>query len=197
MKHQEHIVCIKSNILSPNENGMASYTLSLADLMLGQRKTLENDEDFRQVLPITIFTHKGKIWAYKRTPKGGEARLHDKIAVAVGGHWDIADLIITEGVIDLESSLHAAVSREIEEEVDITSSIVNRYQLKNIICASDTEVDKVHAGFVTIVELDGEGITSSEDQLEAVGFVHPSELLGGDYDLETWARIICEILISE
>jgi len=193
-KHQEHIICVKASLFNERAHGFADYELKLGDLMLGQRAALENDEDFRQVLPISVFTHNGKVWAYTRTPKGGESRLHNKVSVAVGGHWDLADLVVTEGVIDLEASLQTAIDRELEEEVTLTSNVVKSTKLTKIICADDTPVDRVHLAMIWIHELDGEGITPSEDQLETVGFVTPEELLGGDHNIEVWARLIGQIL---
>lgn len=193
-KHQEHIVCIKSDRVKHREHGFVDYKLNSQDLMLGQRAVLENDDDFRQLLPISIFTHKGKVWAYERTSKGGESRLHNKIAVAVGGHWDLADLVVKDSVINLEESLAQATARELEEEVKLSSNIIKTYELEKKVCADDTEVDRVHIAVVYVHELDGEGIESAEDQLKTVGFVTPKELLVGDYNLEAWARIICEIL---
>ena len=73
-KHQEHIVCIKSEKVQHRKNGFVDYNLNNQDLMLGQRFALESDEDFRQLLPISIFTYNGKVWAYERTSKGGESR---------------------------------------------------------------------------------------------------------------------------
>ncbi len=194
MKHQEHIVCIKSSHVKHRECGFVGYDLALKDLMLGQRATLENDDDFRQVLPISIFTCKGKVWAYERTSKGGESRLHNKVAVAVGGHWDMADIIIKDGVIDLDASLKNAVARELEEEIVLTSKILCTERLTKMICADETEVDRVHLGMVWMHELDGEGIESAEDQLKTIGFVTPDDLLHGDYNTEVWAKIICRIL---
>ena len=197
MKHQEHIVCIKSSKVKHREHGFVDYKLTIQDLMLGQRAMLEQDDEFRQVLPISIFTHKGKVWAYERTSKGGEDRLHNKVAVAVGGHWDMADLLLVDGVIDLEKSLEAAMERELREEVKLTSSIVKSYKLDDMICADDTEVDRLHIAMIHVHELDGEGLDSAEDQLKTIGFIDPQELLSGDYNIEVWARIICEILVKE
>ena len=196
MKHQEHIVCVKSSLFNKRENGLVDYTLKVSDLMLGQRAVLENDVDFRQVLPISIFMNNGKIWAYERTPKGGESRLHNKVSVAVGGHWDMDDIVTSDGVIDVNGSFAKAMDREIEEEISLTSKIIKTYQLPKVICADDTEVDRLHIAIVYVHELDGEGIDSSEDQLKTTGLLSPKELLEGDYNLESWARIICEILTS-
>ena len=196
MKHLEHIVCIKSDKVKNREYGFVEYELNIADLMLGQRAVLEKDDDFRQVLPISIFTCNGKVWVYTRTSKGGEARLHNKVATCVGGHWDMNDIVLTDGVIDLEASLKKAVDRELEEEVKVTANIVKTYKLPKMICCDDSEVDRVHTAIVWVHELDGEGVSSVEDQLETVGFVSPEDLLNGDYNLENWARITCEILLS-
>jgi predicted NUDIX family phosphoesterase len=197
LKHQEHIVCVKSSIVAHHQDGFVEYDLKLEDIMLGQRAVLEQDYDFRQVLPVSIFTHNNKVWAYERTSKGGESRLHNKIAVAVGGHWDMADLALKDGVIDLEESLSSAMQRELEEEVNLRSNVLSTKVLRNKICCSETDVDKVHMAIVYLHELDGELIESAEDQLKNVGFIAPAELLNGDYNLETWARIVCEILVKE
>ena len=195
-KHQEHIVCIKSDKVKNRQHGFVEYELNNADLMIGQRASLEQDDDFRQLLPISIFTYQGKVWAYERTSKGGESRLHNKIAVAVGGHWDLGDLIFENSIIDLKKSLSQTMARELEEEILLTSSILRTTELSKKICADDTEVDRVHIAVVYVHELDGEGIKSSEEQLKTVGFVSPDELLSGDYNIEAWARIICEILVQ-
>lgn len=196
-KHQEHIVCIKSSCVKHRKHGFVDYALNLADLMLGQRATLEQDSDYRQVLPISIFIHDKKVWAYKRTSKGGESRLHNKVAIAVGGHWEMEDIFINDSIIDLEKSLYKAMQRELAEEVRLTSKILNTYQLPKMICADDTEVDRVHIGMVWVHELDGEGIQSAEDQLETIGLILPEELLNGDYNIEVWTKIICDILVED
>lgn len=194
MAKLEHIVCIKSDKVKHREHGFVDYELSAEDLMLGQRDALEKDDDFRQVLPISVVTHKGKIWAYERTPKGGEARLHGKIAVAIGGHWDMADMVVENSIISLQASLKIAVDRELAEEVVFTSKIESTHALNKMICADDTEVDRVHIAMVWVHEIDGEGIDSAEEDLKAIGFLSPEELLNGDHDLETWTRIIAQML---
>jgi len=196
-KHQEHIVCVKASHFNSRQGGFVDYKLKLEHLILGQRAVLENDSDFRQVLPITIFMNDGKVWAYERTTTSGETRLHNKIALAVGGHWDIEDIVLDNGVIDLEASLEKAVNRELEEEINLDSSILTQYQLEKCICADETEVDKVHLALVTVVELDGQKLTPSENKLKSLGFISPEALLLGDYNLETWARLIAEILSSD
>jgi predicted NUDIX family phosphoesterase len=196
-KHQEHIICIKASHVAHNENGIVDYTLKLSDLMIGQRKEMENDMLFRQVLPISIFTCAGKVWAYERTNKGGEDRLHNKIAVSVGGHWDLSDLILNDGIIDLEKSLTVAMQRELDEEISLKANIIKSTKLRSMICADDTEVDRVHIAIIWVHELDSELISPVEDKLKSIGFVSPEDLLTDQYNCETWTRIISEILLKE
>jgi predicted NUDIX family phosphoesterase len=196
-KHQEHILCIKSDVFKSRSHGFVEYELNIADLMLGQRAKLEKDDEFRQVLPISIFTYQGKVWAYERTPKGGESRLHNKVAVAVGGHWDMDDLVVDNSIINLHKSIDIAMERELEEEIALQSRITNSRKLRKLICADDTEVDRHHIAVVYLHELDGEEISSTEDQLKTIGFVSPEELLSGSYNIEVWTRLICEILLNE
>jgi predicted NUDIX family phosphoesterase len=56
-------------------------------------------------------------------------------------------------------------------------------------------VDRVHLGLIWVHELDGTGIEAVEDQLHEIGFVPPLELLNGKYNLETWAKIICHMIL--
>jgi predicted NUDIX family phosphoesterase len=197
MKHQEHIVCIRSAAVSHHKDGFVDYKLVGSDLMLGQRAFLEKSNEYRQVLPMSVFVHNNKVWTYQRATSGGEERLHEKHAICVGGHWDLSDLISTNSVINLEASLKQAVDRELAEEVIIKSLIKTTRLHPLMICADDTDVDQKHVAMVWVHELDGELLESNEDQLKTIGFIDPQDLLSGDYNLETWARIACNILISE
>ena len=148
-------------------------------------------------MPISVFTHKGKGWAYERTKSGGEEKLHNMISLSVGGHWDIEDLKLDGSVIDLEASLHIAMKRELYEEILLEAKIVNSKRLDYMICADNNEVDRVHVAIIWVHELDSELISSAEAKLEAIGFVSPADLLTDKYNCETWTRIISEILLKE
>lgn len=197
MKHPQHIICVKSALFEQRENGFSDYKIQRGDIIIAQREMLEEDDSYRQILPVCVFVYEGKVWAYQRTEAGGENRLHNKIAVAVGGHWDLEDLVSNNSVIDLPASFEKAMNREIGEEISLTSNIVNKRKLEKVICADDTFVDRHHVAVIHICELDGEGISANEDQLKELGFIDPQELLDGDYNNEVWTRMICEILVNE
>ncbi len=197
MKHPQHIIGVKSSLFDHRENGFSDYEIQGGDIIIAQREMLENDANFRQILPVCVFVNNGKVWAYQRTEASGEKNLHGKIAVAVGGHWDLEDIVSNDSVIDLPASFEKAMSREIEEEVTLTSNIAKIEKLEKFICADDTFVDRHHVAVIHICELDGEGISANEEQLKELGFIAPQELLDGDYNNEVWTRMICEILVSK
>lgn len=189
-KHPQHILATFSHHYSDRANGFSNYKIKGADIVIAQRYMLESNDNLRQVMPMVMFTCNGQVWAYKRTPKGGEGRLHGKTSVFAGGHFDLDDIVSVDSVIDWEASLTKAVERELEEEVVITSKEVSRKTLPYLVCADNTDVDRKHVAIVTVIELDGHGIHSNEDQLEAIGFCSPDELIESDeFDLETWAEL--------
>jgi len=196
LKHPQHIICVPASVVAHRVNGMVDYTLNGSDLMIGQREILEDHDGFRQVLSIAAFVCNGKVWAYQRRKGIGEDRLVGKTTVAVGGHWDIKDIIHVDSVIDIDASIKVALERELDEEVKLGANIVSVSPMDNAICADDTPVDRKHMAIMSIIEIDSESIVSKEVELEALGFFDPQELLDSDYDLETWGRVICEQLIK-
>lgn len=194
--HPQHIACIPAYLVDHRENGLVDYTLKNEDLIFAQRSMLESNLNYRQYSPLAIFTHKGKVWAYKRLKGIGEDDLVDRIACAVGGHWDLESMIESDSVIDIEASLMSTFSRELEEEVHLNCSIVNTYEMDKKICADDEVVDRKHMCSITVFEVDLPDIETAEEELESIGFHNPQELLDGDYNLETWAKIICKLLVS-
>ena len=124
MKHQEHIVAVPNSIFNERANGFCRTDIDNSDIFIAQRAVLEADDDFRQIIPISVMICRGKIWAYRREVQGGESRLHGKVSVSVGGHWDIDDLVTKSSVIDLAASMERAASRELEEEIRIQSPVL-------------------------------------------------------------------------
>lgn len=197
LKHQEHIVCVPSSVVKHRENGFVDYTLKAEDVVLVQRAKAEQDDSYRQIIPVNVFTHGGKVWAYKRTPSGGEERLHGGVTCCVGGHFDVQDIFLDAGsTIDISVSLSIAESRELEEEVDIRSEFMHSYTLPKMICCDDTEVDRHHMCIVTIHELAGTDMDSKEDQLESLGFVDPVWLLDECEYTESWGKMVAKLLIN-
>ena len=56
-----------------------------------ERRWAEHDSSFKQVIPYTVVTHGDEVLLLKRLEQGGEARLHGKLSIGVGGHINPVD----------------------------------------------------------------------------------------------------------
>ena len=77
------------------------------------RPEMEQDPTFKQLIPYCVFRCNGEVFYYQRGTAQGEARLHAKRSVGVGGHVSTLDM---DG--ELTPYLEG-MKREIEEEVEI------------------------------------------------------------------------------
>lgn len=157
------------------------------------REEAENDPSHKQIIPYSIFVHKGHILHYTRGGSGGEARLHDKGSIGIGGHINPVDR--QEGQDDTGTYL-AGVEREIREELIINGNCTQR--VIGVINDDSNEVGAVHLAIVHLFELDTDQVFSNEDSLANLRFVDPSELTGVMFDqLETWSQLALELFRSQ
>ncbi|MFS1428463.1 hypothetical protein LMH73_015260 [Vibrio splendidus] len=185
MKHCEHILAVNSSAFTTT--GMVESDISIADVVVAQRKGLEIDPSFRQLITYAVLKHGNKLAVYRRTPKGGENRLHGATSVGFGGHIDAVDMSYDEnGLLDIAAVIDTACKREIQEELDLTRvNVLSEVQLSHKIVLDGNDVDKVHVGIVFAIEVDSEDVSPAEEQLDWVGFKTYEEILG-DASSEAW-----------
>jgi predicted NUDIX family phosphoesterase len=147
------------------------------------REAAEGDPNFKQLIPYCIFRCGDRILHYTRGKAGGESRLHAKISVGVGGHINPVD---TGGGRTGPEAYHSAVTREIEEELDIPEK--HEHRIIALLNDDSNPVGRVHLGIVHLVDLKSDAVSSREDALTDLGF-SPLEALGGELfeRLETWS----------
>src|SRR5262245_62773015 len=78
-----------------------------------ERTRAERTPAWKQVIPYCVVEHEGRVLLLRRRAKGGEARLHGKFSIGVGGHVNPVDH--TEG----EAIVTEAARREIAEEIEL------------------------------------------------------------------------------
>jgi len=148
------------------------------------RAEAEEDPTHKQLIPYCIFRCGDRVLHYTRGKAGGEARLHAKISVGVGGHVNPVDM--GEGRKGPEA-YHAAVTREIEEELDLPGS--HEHRIIALLNDDSNPVGQVHLGIVHLVDLPNDAVSSREDALTDMGFSPLSDLNGALFDrLETWSQ---------
>ena len=148
------------------------------------RAAAEEDPSHKQLIPYCVFRHGDRILHYTRGKSGGESRLHAQISVGVGGHVNPVD---TDGGRTGPQAYHAAVTREIDEEL----AIVGRHEHRIIALLNDDSnpVGQVHLGIVHLVELESDDVKAREDALAELGFMPLSDLNSEWLErLETWSR---------
>ena len=150
------------------------------------RPEMEQDPSFKQLIPYCIFRCGELIFHDQRGTAQGEARLHAKRSIGVGGHVSSVDLGGTQ-IPYLEG-----MRREIEEEVDIESGWSE--DCLGLINDDETEVGRVHLGIVHIFELDNPQVQPREKSMINAGFAQASELFSQIDQFETWSQICLKYL---
>ena len=167
-----------SELLAP---GIASFR---------PRPDMEDDPSYKQIIPYVIFRSGDLVFRYTRGKSQGEARLHAKQSVGVGGHVDEAD---AEGRATLDA-YELALRRELDEEVILGSN--GTLRRVGLINDDDTPVGRVHLGVVHIYELDRPDVLAREEGLADAAFVTLDELRAHAHRLESWSRIALESLLG-
>lgn len=148
------------------------------------RAAAEEDPAYKQLIPYCIFRCGDRILHYTRGKSGGEGRLHAKISVGVGGHVNPVDM--DDGRTGRDA-YHAAVTREIEEELNLPGP--HEHRIIALLNDDTNPVGQVHLGIVHLVELETEAVSSREDALAEVGFSLLADLNGPMFErLETWSQ---------
>ncbi len=147
------------------------------------RAEMEQDPSFKQIIPYVVFRCDDRIFCYTRGTSQGEARLHRKRSLGVGGHVDEPD---ADGRTT-QDAYEMALRREIAEEVDVRSP----GQLRRVGLINDdaTPVGTVHLGVVHVYDLERPEVLPLETGLAEAAFVPLAELATARDTFETWSQI--------
>jgi predicted NUDIX family phosphoesterase len=156
------------------------------------RSAMEQDPSFKQLIPYVIFRFrdsagKTRLFQYTRGKGQGEARLHAKRSIGIGGHISAEDAAQT-------SAYEEGMRRELEEEVVIETAY--RGQMVGLINDDETEVGRVHLGVVHLLDVDQPEVQPRESDIADAGFRPVEELLTGLAQFETWSQICLKALFS-
>ena len=145
------------------------------------RAAMEVDPSWKQIIPYLVLRDGERYFLMRRTRAGGDARLHDRWSIGVGGHVDPGD-----------DGLAGGLQREWHEElVADFEPTFTPYALLN---DDTTEVGAVHLGVVVLADAEGRLVSVRETEKLSGAFATPGEVAAGADHLETWSRIIFEAL---
>jgi predicted NUDIX family phosphoesterase len=159
------------------------------------RDAAEDDPSHKQIIPYCVFRCGAGILHYTRGKSGGESRLHAKLSVGIGGHINPVD---TGGGKTGPDAYHAAVAREIDEELAIDSTHPDTRRIIALLNDDSNPVGQVHLGLVHLIDLASTAVRAREDALADLAFSPLEELNGPLFGrLETWSQLCIRALAED
>lgn len=150
-----------------------------------ERRHAEQDSTLKQLIPYTVVAKAERVLLLRRSKKGGDARLHDKLSIGVGGHINPPDA-------EHGDVLVAAARREIDEELQVDGQLKSRPI--GLINDDSNPVGSVHVGAIYLGRLAAGDASVRETETLSARWVDLDELeaiaADGASSLETWSRLI-------
>ncbi len=148
------------------------------------RAQVEDDPSLKQIIPYTIVRHRDRLFLFQRSRAGGEARLHGKYSIGVGGHINRRDV---EGATDIVA---AGLRRELEEELRIDAPWHPR--LVGVLNDESNTVSQVHFGLVHVVEVERPAVRVRESDSLSGRLADPQEVRALRDRMESWSQLILD-----
>jgi predicted NUDIX family phosphoesterase len=147
------------------------------------RSEAERDRSMKQVIPYVVVRDGRRILLMRRTRAGGDARLHDRFTIGVGGHVGPADGGIAGGL-----------RREWEEE--LVAAFEPGFRLVGLLNDDTTEVGSVHVGIVYEVEAGGRAVEIRETDKLNGSFVSLHDANAVRDRMESWSALVLDDLLG-
>jgi predicted NUDIX family phosphoesterase len=144
------------------------------------RPIAEDDPSHKQLIPYVVVRDRQRIFLMQRTDAGGDARLHGKASIGVGGHLNPVD----EG----EDHLMAGLRREWAEE--LVAEWEPDFRLLGLLNDDTNRVGAVHLGVVFTVEAAGRPVAVRERDKLRGDFADPPRVRAVWPRLETWSQLV-------
>jgi len=170
---------------------------------------MEADPTFKQLIPYCLFrwtdaNGDAHLFEYQRGGGSGEARLHAKHRVGVGGHISSID---SSAVLSLRERNHLAerddytgyvyregMRRELEEEVIIDTPY--KETVVGLINDDETPVGQVHLGMVHLCDVERPNVRPRETDILGARFSPVADILTRLDQFESWSEIAVRALFS-
>jgi predicted NUDIX family phosphoesterase len=155
-----------------------------------ERGLAEKNPAYKQVIPYCVLFAGRELFRYKRSPKGGERRLHSRWSLGVGGHINPADG-------SAGNVYEAGLWRELKEEVGLTRDGVLSNEVAGLIYDPSDEVGLVHLGVVHLLRVKpGVPLVCEDEALLQGYFEHATQVPDTADQFESWSRLVIKNLLS-
>jgi predicted NUDIX family phosphoesterase len=178
-----------------------------------ERRAAEQNSYWKQIIPYVVVRRGDTLLLLERKKKQGEARLHGKLSVGVGGHINPVDLDCeaagggataaaptssgaAPGPNESRDVLLQGLRRELEEELDVRGRLSIR--AAGFLNDDATDVGAVHFGLVAVADAREADVAIRETELMEGRFVPRAELLDRHRRererFETWSSLLLDQL---
>ena len=144
------------------------------------RPIAEQDPGHKQLIPYVVVRDAGNVFLMERTDAGGDARLHGKASIGVGGHLNPVDAG--------EDALMAGLRREWAEE--LAAEWEPEFQLLGLLNDDSNPVGAVHLGVVFVVDAAGRPVEVRERDKLTGAFADAATVAAAWDRLETWSQMV-------
>ena len=145
------------------------------------RSVAETDRSLKQVIPYLVLRDDSRYFLMRRTRAGGDARLHDRWSIGVGGHLNPDDGGLSGGLV-----------REWHEEV--VADFVPDFALIGLLNDDTTDVGSVHVGAVYVGDACGRPVEIRETAKLEGRFAAADETARVRDGMESWSRLVFDLL---
>lgn len=153
------------------------------------RSSVEEDPSVKQLIPYAILeaevAGQTSVFQYTRGKGQGEARLHAKRSIGIGGHISREDA-------DGDDLYRSGMLRELSEEMLVNSEYEE--ELVGFIFDDTSPVGRVHLGVVHRLKLNTPDARAREVDLVESGFEPVEQLKKSLAQFETWSQLCLENL---
>jgi predicted NUDIX family phosphoesterase len=147
------------------------------------RPLAEIDPSLKQIIPYLVLRDGERVFLMRRTKAGGDARLHDRYSIGIGGHLNPGDGGVLGGLY-----------REWHEEIE--ASFEPSLELLGLLNDDTTEVGAVHLGVIFVADAGGRPVAVRETDKLTGAFADGTEVEAVRDDLETWSQLAFDALLA-
>lgn len=148
------------------------------------REEAEQDPSHKQLIPYVIVRDGDRAFLMERTSAGGDARLHRRATIGVGGHINPVD--------DGEDPITAGLHREWQEEIE--AAWIPDFTPIGVLNDDRNAVGAVHLGLVYTVEAAGRSFEIREDDKLSGRMADAGEIRDAWDRMESWSRLVVSAL---
>jgi predicted NUDIX family phosphoesterase len=145
------------------------------------RSEMELDRRWKQVIPYLVLRDGARYFLMRRTKAGGDARLHDRYSIGIGGHLNPGD-----------GDLQGGLRREWAEEIE--ADFVPDFRLLGLLNDDSSDVGSVHVGAVYVADAAGRRVAIRETDKLSGEFASVADLAEVVDRMEGWSALAFEHL---